>query len=548
MSRSPLELPYTLEQQKLSTIIFYCCALILFSLGLYHLVLMAVKFSRIDSDVTDTWMLWSGYQQYGINFIKTWRYGPDNWLLSLFPWHALIYRFLTFSAKSVVLTGLGIWLGNIILCGLIGFNLGTKKTAFIAPILLLCAGAFVYERGYTFYFISHNITNFFGLLSFLLAILWIKHQRIYFLIMLCFFSIIGGLSDPWFLPCYSLPMLIAVFLMKKKKIMTAQISNLLIIFLIISLLLIETKIFELLNFLPSARYKIANWHELIHSVLFFLKSSGWFILFLPSYTFRSSVVSLIILWVLFYLITIKIKQKTPSTPQLFFFCTIGLSWFILLSSFVLYARSAYLYSLDDYRYFLNLFTLSILFLSAGAEIYWKNFSKITQAVICLAALVYMGCGLITVAPLWKQNPEVNNNHEALRKVLSAQGLTYGYSDYNNSSIITALSNNTIQSRPIGFSEKTGRLYAYNEPQTSPFWYLPGDIPARQKTFFVFIPPENGRVSFYQDALINQFGEPAQILPFQESVILVWSHSLKFDINQKQPWTKHLLLNTVMLLL
>ncbi len=524
-----------LLKRKTARRVFY---LLLLSAGIYNVLLNALRFARIDSDVTDTLMLWYGFQEHGYNFIKTWVYSQDNWLLSLFPWHALLFSIFPFTPKLIILTGVWIYLLNVLLCGLIANSIQAKKSALLVPLLLLSAGEFAYTHGYITYSLTHNITNFFGLLSMFFAIRWIQHRHWASLVILFLGTVIGGLSDPWYLPCYGLPILFAVIAKKNPTDVYLLATS------ILAMAVIKTKAFGFCYFLRSSHFPLANWHQVKISALYFWKNSGWFINFFPAYFRWSAVASLIILFTLIGFIAIKLKQRFPQAlSQRFFFLTIAWSLIILVVSFILDAEFAYENSsLDNCRYFLNVFILGILGLTVGIELYWDSFSKWTKLILITAGLLYVISGLSTVAPLWKQPPALTPNQNAgLLAVLTEHGWSYGYADYQNANIITGLSNNTIRVRPIYFSLEEGHIFCEHQVQTSPIWCTPQDIPPGQKTFFIYLHPmfNNKDVQFFRQKLIEQYGLPIQALPYQGSLIMVWSHPLRVEFKKKKSWEDEL---------
>lgn len=496
--------------------VFY---ILLFCAGIYNALLESLRLGGISSDNVDTLMLWYGFQEHGWRFIKTWLYTQDNWLLSLWPFHALLYSIFPFTPTLSILSGLGVFLLNVAICGLIANRIGAKKSVWLVPLLLLFSGEFFYSNSGAFYPITHNITHFFGLLALLLSILWIQYRYKLALALVVLAVVMGGLSDPWFLPSYGLALLMAAVIMRNAYLLRA---------VILSLILNFTYVFGLFHFLSGTSFSLASWQQFTYNLQYIGNNLGRFINFFPSNSSWAGLASLVILLFLTGVITAQLKQRfLPAAGPQFFFLTTAFSLIILTVSFLFYAEPAP-------RYLLNFFILGILALSAGIELNWGNFSKWMRITLYTVGVMYVISCLSSHVSLWKQPLTLPpNEYDDLQTVLTSHGWTYGYADYGSANVITGLSQNHIRVRPIAFSKENGYMYWDRRKQTSPLWYQPSDIPAGQKQFFVYWhpTPSHRDASLHQRALTQQYGPPIQILPYKEGVIMVWPHSLKVGLKK-----------------
>lgn len=517
--------------------IFFCLVSLT---AFYHALINVLVRGRVNSDHADTLMLWYGFKQYGWKFIKTWLYTQDNWLLSLLPFHALMYSIFPFSPLLIVLAGFLVFLLNIIFCGMIAKLLRAKNSVYLVPIFLMCSGDFFYTYSNALEPICHNITHFFGLLSLFLAMRWVKAHRPWSLAMLCFSMVAGGVSDPWFMPTFALPLLLTAFAIKKQEPYLFR-GVLAAFFLII------THVLGLFSFLEGMSYHIANRNQFISNIGRIVNNLGLFINFFPIQAHWAGMTSLVILLILTGLIIHKIKQQKFSLENThkIFFLSIGFSFIILTLSFLFHAGNS-LY------YLFNLFILTILIISVGIEHYWQTFSPRTQAILLFLSVLYIASGLSTTVPIWKQAPQLPpNEYDSLMALLTKNGWTYGYADYWQANALTALSHDSIRVRPIAFFDENGYMYRDKRRQTSPLWYLPADIPANQKYFFVYLTPGQSRTNelFYQKAMTAQFGVPVATQTYQQGIIMVWDHPLKI-IHKKDfhPWDTQIPLFILLMLI
>lgn len=497
------------------------CLSVCIILALSEHFLATIKYARLDFDSPDTLMLWYGFKQYGFTFLRNFYYTQDNWLLSLLPIHALLFMFFPFNSWLVVLFGFALWGLSAGLCGLIAYRLRAKKAMFLAPILLLCASQFVYDKAYLVYFITHNISNFWGLVCLFFAILWI--QRAYKLDLAVVFgsAVIAGLSDPWFLPAYCLPIIVASILLWKishnDQIRTRAFNLFAVI--AFSYVAIASKFFGTFYFFPQLFYKF-SFAQLSHLLLILAKNLGFFFNFFPIYNSWASIISLIILFglVIFVGVDFRRRQLAIQPESILFFLT-GLFSFVMLPlSFIL---GAHLKAFEA-RYFINFFVVGILGLSIGLDYLWLYLSKWTKKIIGVLILLYATSAWSTQISLWSQMPHLPvSGEEGVLNFLIKNQLTYGYSDFLSATLLTGLSQDAIRVRPIDFSPVTGDINGLRLCQSSLLWASAKDIPLHQNNFFVYLRNSEPANPVQKDALIAQLGRPSQILKYEKNLILVW---------------------------
>ncbi len=495
--------------------------------------LASIHSIRVDFGATDTFLLWQGLKQYGYSFLEHWHYAQENGLLSILPIHALLFAFFPFNSWLLILSGTFLWLSNVILAAMISYQLRAKQAAILAPLLLLCAGKFVYEQGYLVYFISHTITNFWGLLCVWFSIKWFQRSKKSCLALVFTTAVIAGVSDPWFLPAFALPIIISNLILWKIFHTTSVIElrkRCLILFALMSSasVVIASKLFGIFYFFTPMNYNFSFTNS-GRSLKIFLKEVGFFINFFPFYTFWTSLLSLSILIGLIIYSGFLLKNKTKLNIDSIYFLLVSLFSLlgIFLSFLLIDHPKTLLFGPDDARYFLNFFTLGILSLSIATDYLWKYIDDNNKRFFSLAAMMYAVSGLLTLGALWKkpyEDPVIEKAH--VIRFLNEQHLSYGYSDYWNASLLTALSQNSIQVRPVQFSPVTGEILGLRHWQNTYLWADSKiETSTYSKNFFVYLRKSGMDLSFRKSAIISQFGIPKEIFQFRQHLILVWKSPL-----------------------
>lgn len=508
--------------------------LIILLAAIYNSLIAVLGFTVLDSDYSDTAMLWWGYQEHGWEFIKSWLYTQDNWLLSLLPWHALLFSIFSPSKTTVVLSGYFVFLLDVFLCGLIAWSLNARKSAFLAPLLLLFSNQFAFSAGYIAYPITHNITLGFGLLMVLFCIQWLKHQNLWSLAMVFVAAVIGGISDPWLTPCFGVPLLVAAFLIQPRQ-------TYLLITLVAVIVVIMSNFFNVFYFLPRPAFGFGGLIKIGYQLSYFFKNLGWYFNFFLFFYRWTAIVSLILILILCsYIVKRLVKDITLTIERRLFFLTWAFSSGLLFLSFIFYSQGVKHNTLEYNRYSMNIYFLTVLGICSGAEIYWKDFSKLIKSQYLILAVLFIISGLSSCLYLWKERPHIRRQEwfEDFLQVLQQNHLTYGYANYWHSSIITWLSQNSVLVRSIGFNEQSGHIYLEKRVQTSPFWYQPQDIPQGQQLFFVYFEAHAQiclSLELCRQGLIEQNGPPINTIPFKNGMIMIWSHPLFFEVS---PYERH----------
>ncbi len=418
-----------------------------------------------NSDHATITLYWYGLHQYGWKFLKSWVYNPhDNWL-SLLPLHALIYSITPPSIEIIMLSGAVIFVLTVLGCSLIAGSIRAQTAALVAPILLMFPNSICYHFGYIIDPISHNISNLYGIACISCAVLWIKKGNIAALFLLSCFTIVSGISDPWFLSAYGLPILFASIILSivtKQSLIVVRRCKLLLAAMLVSALLIGTKLFGLFSFLPSMAFSFAHWHIMFYQFNYLIINVGRLFNIVPGYGAMAfaSWISLVTFSTLLSILVLSIRRRFLWASPEALLCLLIILCSILMSSlfFCCYANSVPYPSvnadLQQIRYFLNLYFLIILGIAIIANIYWNYFSLKLKLFLLSVVLLYATASISSTAPL-VLNDSLNsaenitdNSYSRLVSFLTKNDLRYGYADFGIANIGTVISQNHIQIRPV----------------------------------------------------------------------------------------------------
>ena len=507
---------------------------LLFLLGLYSSLKVVLGTFGIEPDTVHSLMLWHGINEHGIAWVKDWIFTQDNWLFSLVPIHFLEFSLFGANPEFLVVTGWLIFVFSTIAAGFIAKELKAKHSFYIVPVVLLFSGLYAHKYGLASYSTSHNITNLFGLFSILALLKWCRHKHHTALVLLFLLITAGGLSDPWMLPSYTLPIgLVGIaYIFQGASSQDKVAGFFLALAMAISILLVKTQAFGLLDFLPQMEFSIGNWEAIRSNFTFLVKDLGRLLNIIPGHDssewIRSNA-SLIIVFSLYASgIWFAIHNTVNGPIRDFFYLTIfsfgGISLALLISSTAATDNSA--------RFLINILYLIAISIAVSLERNWNAIPVILRFISATIAVMFVVTGLLSTQHLLSR-PGLYvkvTRHQALLEYLKEHKLNYGYGAYwgTAANALTALSNSEIKVRPIQFDHTLGTPVFGRRPETSKHWYTIEDLPPDQSTFFVIVSHDVEECPvprICREGLISKYGPPENLLRYKHYEILVWKKPL-----------------------
>jgi hypothetical protein len=504
---------------------------------------------NISADTVDMPLLFHGLQVHGIKFLTTWRYTEDNWLLSVGPLSYVIYHLFGVNNFTIIGPGWIVLVFNAFVGGYILLRLAKKQSIYPSLLyLLVCllpSLGSIGGTGFMAYLMSHNSTMsivFISLLCLLVATQKSEPSFVNIWMLLLLYSVfIGGLSDPWFNSAFTLPAILSLALlslsMKNKS--GIYIS---LLYISIGLVLSLTKLFGILDFLPSTHYvfvkSIKQFYQNIYyfssSLLTFTNAHELLRMDHPlGYAYISGVIY-VAASALYYT---SIKHKLKAAAENLFIYFSAWSIIIMAAAFVF---SNFPDGDDSARFLVNIFYLSFMVIIYA---YYKNYDgKFYKLLIpILLLLLYSFSSAYQGVQYWKSISLNHNNSSStsLINFLDDHDLHYGYGGYwaSDANAISVISGYHTLIRPVSYEPAYKKGNNINFPfayiigthgQSSPFWYHKRDTKKYNNSFLVIAngggDPElyNNSINSSEKVAIGQFGTPSKIYSFDKKKILVWN--------------------------
>lgn len=509
---------------------------LLFAVGLLGSLKITFTLWGLEPDIIHSAMLWDGIRNHGLPFIKEWLFTTDNWLFSLVPMHFFLFWIFGDEPIILILSGWLIFVASVLLSGMIARNLHAPKSAIIIPVVLIFSGFYAHEYGFITYANSHNLTNLYGLFSIFCLTQWMKTHRLILLLLIVLSVVTGGLSDPWMTGAYVLPITVASLILCFIFGNSAERKQYIFLFLAMtaSLVVIETRLFGVLSFLPTFHFQIASWDLLKSNAIYLIKDLGGLFNLVPGNRSNGLIPGLASLLIVFLLVLrivfLVLNNSLLQCPRELLFYSIiilssgGISLACLISSSPAANLSA--------RFLINVLYLIIIGSGVALELNWNKAFPSTKLLSIIIGFIFVISGIVSNLHLFKSF-QLNVNYNGIYKTidfLKNHNLIYGYGPYwgSNANVITWLSKSTIKIRPVVFDKTSGQMIKATRFQSSKLWYLPENIPSDLQNYFVVVKSDGEEcpdTNLCMDGLAKQFGAPAKILPYESAYILVWNHPL-----------------------
>jgi hypothetical protein len=513
-------------------------AAVLTLLGLYLSLRLVLSQATLDPDSSHSLVLWQGLREHGIEWLASWRFTQDNWLLSLFPLHFLGYALFGTQPFIPLIGGWLIFVAAASVAGALAWQCGAQRAAPFAAAVLLFAGLEAHLRGLLAYSTTHNSSNLFGLCALWLVLSWLREEGSGKLVALLLVLCAVALSDPWLLPAYNLPLLLLALTFLGLPMLGVPRKRALALLGVaaLSLVVARTHFFGLVN-LPSIDYQMGGWSELGTRLVLLLRELGALVQLLPflqnaaSALASAAVVVLITLALLIHALRQGLLRDTLPAALAFFtlYSSAGICAAFLLSN------SNASFALDA-RLLINCLYLVVPLLAVLSERYWTHLPSALRYAAPVLALGFVVSGVISTAPARQGEGWHFAQRNAVRVLdfLKANDLRYGYGGYWGAAAnaVTALSDGAVIVRPINFDSSNGRAVAEWRPQSSLHWYTAADLPQGQRDVFIMLSTEDGAAGgcpalpLCDAALTQQFGTPVRRLDLDAGHrVLVWDHPL-----------------------
>lgn len=469
----------------------------------------------IDSDVSNSAIVWHEISKNGWSIIKKWRATPDNWYFTVYPIHFLLFK-LTGSTSPEILRFLA--MAQLFICAtlvsLICFERSKNCLSFILIPLLCGLSNYALNMGFVAHPFSHNTTNLYGLLCIYLYVLNAKYRSVIIDIFIYLLISIASISDPWLLAAFYLPFLFATCY-EIVRFKTRSFKALFIPILTGGVLLFSRLIEYIFRF-PGAGFRLGSIEQVTSNFQWFLYDFGGLINIFPierNWSFNLSAIIIIIA----YLFSISIPRRMNSVDFLILMSIAGIT-----SAFVLSGTPG---AADSARFFVN-----ILYLTVGA-IFLRALSD--RKILFIPLIMFLVSN-ITSNILYLPAIKRSSSSADLITFMNDNNLHYGFGPYWGTQALATswLSNWQQVIRPVSFDKTTGYVKLSGRAQTFDNWYNVNSDNPRKREFVAIVNDgeECQNINLCLNGVKQQFGEPDQIINFNKITFYIYNSQLILKIS------------------
>lgn len=494
--------------------------LILSIISSLFLVWITTRYFPVEPDVVNSPIVWRHILDNGISAIQDWNPTVDNWYFTVYPVNFLVFSLL--GDDGLVALRLSTSLFSI--CIAITAMLTMRKSfgytpAIFSLILLSLIPAFSYTFGFMSHPFSHNSTNAFGFLCLLLSLLNIKYKNIAFTVFISATALLSGVSDPWFMASYFIPLLITCSLMC---VWDRKLTPHAIIILIACIIALSNIIQRMLD-IPPHHFKLVALSDMLinlkWTVLLIGKSLNIFFIDNDLTSSLSFFVWAIVICLSAYLALI-VKESNKNKIYVVIFSLLSIAG--IASSFVLsYESPDYISS----RFFMNVTCFALLLCCMGMSSKFKLFFYIIAFLFSVSSI---NSYINNKSPLHNQTEIINNYIDFLKK----NDLHYGYGSFwDKSMTVNWLSGGNIHITPVFFNPASGRIdFKSVRQQTLTSWHTQNAFESAPERQFIAVTTANHperclEMTSCLSGIQEQVGKPDEILEFGTTKILVFNRKL-----------------------
>ncbi len=468
----------------------------------------------VDADAANSPMVWRAFLDRGWEAFTQWQPTFDNWYFTVYPVNFTLFFLLGDDGLLPLVISSTIFIFVITVCAteLVKSYAG-RYLAFLALICITFISPDLYRHGYFSHPFSHNSTNAYGFVVFVLYIYSLKNKNILIPIACSLISLLASASDPWLLAAFFLPMIItecSVIAFEKNK------KRNIIIYFVFFALAVSNVIQKIIG-LPVHSFSLAPFDvilenarlavEITTKILPITNIDNAYFMYAIFFTW-----SIICLYATF--ICIKIGGITRY-----------IAIFSIMSIAGIYSSSIIGDQTPHQRFYLNVVPMVIVILAIASSS--KRTVLLTIPLLLSFATCMYGYSLMPLRYKINNNP-VNSYIDFLKN----HDLTYGYGSFWGMSMgVNWLSDGKIHITPIYFHNKTGEAnFKDARVQTMKYWHTNEFIKDKPSRQFIAISKGNTGdrckdVSLCVSAVISQVGEPAEILEYNGIKILVFNNHI-----------------------
>jgi hypothetical protein len=487
---------------------------------------------RLDSDTAIPLALWDGMREHGLRFLASWRYTPDNWILSLLPVSALGFTLSGASPLTTLVTGWLVFVVSIGLTALLALRLaGPRAAVVLAAVLPFANPQALGEAGYLAHPISHDVSMAWALAACVLAARALRRGGYVEAIAAAACVFIGAISDPWTTAAIALPLALASAGLVFVHAGTPQgrTAAVLCTALVLATAAAQTHAFGLLSFLPGAHFARGGLAGALNGAYWLSNALSQIYNIVPGADpdiLAVQGVNLLALAALLggttWILLRGLRRMTPERQLIVAAAILSLG--AVTASYLLGSWDS---RMNVGRFFPNLYFFAPL-LAAIAVAQARSGARLFKIFAGVYAALFVCAGAMDTPGPWTKpgKPAAVEDARALGQFLVAQGLSDGYGLYWGAHALAmpVATAGAVTIRPVSF--RNDRLVP-RPVESSSLWYGPADERRAPRRFLVLSShaEDCSTVQACVEIATRQFGAPAETLRFADWRILVWPRSI-----------------------
>lgn len=485
----------------------------LYIVGFAVCIILAAMYMPMEPDVANSPLVWQEFKTHGFSTFTDWKPTPDSWYFTIYPIHFLLFIFLDSSSTFalIISTAIFTFIISLFLSELLS-NI-SKQHQMHLFFFLVFLSSFSQTYGYIAHPFSHNSTNAYGVVSLFFLYLLTKNAYILPSFFLCSIGLAAGISDPWFLAAYSLPILLSLIIISIFKDVKLAPSTImfLVVFIVCKLNIIQ------LHFGWSiAEFRLLPFNLWPKNAIWIIKNIGSSLNITPINNTASQFTSSF-LWIIIAVLGFYFSLKN----KCIIIATCCLSIAAIFSSFII--------SYTPANSFSSRFIVNAIYLLPFIAFYVLS---ITNSKMIKIILLFSFCSsIISYAMHNKPNVDYSDDANEYIRFLKKNDLNFGYSEFwDMANIVTWKTSGNIMITPVYFSKSDGKMkitwqrgQTFNSHRTREF-----DESSPSKRFISIREGEQCPVKeVCIRGILEQFGQPDKILKFKDRDIFVYNR--KIDI-------------------
>lgn len=477
--------------------------------SVYLSIHFSSKYFKLDADTINSALVWGEIRNNGIDAIKSWIPTEDNWYLSVYPIHFIIYAFFGWTS---IHTLIAISSAQVLACAFLSFLIVRRISNGAYSILIMPALCslpyFCYAIGFISHPFSHNTSNLYGLL--LIYININTNKRLYRSLFSCVIILIAAVSDPWLMAAYGLPVMLHSLVVDIKQKQNRFMPSL---FLFLSLIIYFSQFIQKCLGVPVAHFHIADFTVIKSNIYWYIYSIGGMV----NMSYHDSDVYKLISFLIF------ITLGTYGILRLYSSGRKEVSFLMMMS--VAGISGAYILGLPEKQYYSARFLVNVIYIYYIISFFMIALDRKIRCFYFIA-VIFVSISSI-IGHVRNSSDNLVLAAEQQLRFMEENNLKYGFGPYwsGNPNVVTWLSKSDIDFNPIIFRADDGYM-DWATPHAQSFR---DNIKPKKKSTFIMISSDGESckdIDICIRGVKEQYGNPDKIIRYHDSFFYVYDNGLK----------------------